>query len=728
MSVSSATERSAGSSAHAGSASDTDVTVAAGYDGGGDGVDGWAATLSRLAPAADDGSRIDQIRMLEDIKAGCAAAQARITAAFAASQREANTPASDDGDAAAMREGTAGAPDRVGPAPAASAGTAAARAQRRAKAVRLASRSAAAQIALARRESPQRGGRFVGLADVLVGEMPSTLAALEAGVINEYRAMIIVRETACLSRDQRAAVDAEIADNLDGLGDSRIEALVKGIAYRIDPEAATKRAVRAAGDRRVSLRPAPDAMGYLTGLMPIAAAVACYAALCRHVDTQPAEDGDTRTRDQRIIDEYIARITGSSGGGRRAQDEGASGVPPVPNPTTPASGKQDLTEEPPEKADGCASAEDGDAGACDGTSPQQADGREPDAHDGAPPPSATPRSDDDQGGTRSSTEHDRPTAENDAEPTDVTERHPAGATTGPDTVEDPVAAVRDAYERAVQRDRVRHRSPDPVPDESPPDQADRTGPAPGAEGSARGDPPAEPAISDAPREQQPARDPASAHDFPSGTGVVINLVITDRTLFADGADPALLPGNHPIPGPLARRMVSELPDSARMWIRRLYTRPGSGELVAADSQQRTFPLGMRHILFTRDQICRTPWCNAPARHADHVKPCAEGGATSLANGQALSEDCNYTRTAPGWSAHQDPDQPGRIIVTTPTGHSYPSPCPDLLPGHTDASKGTADPDRSDLPVSTDDPNGTDMPGHMDLPGPGERAGPLGRTG
>ena len=42
-----------------------------------------------------------------------------------------------------------------------------------------------AEIALARRESPSRGGRLLGLAKALATEMPRTLAALQSGQLNE---------------------------------------------------------------------------------------------------------------------------------------------------------------------------------------------------------------------------------------------------------------------------------------------------------------------------------------------------------------------------------------------------------------------------------------------------------------------------------------------------------------------------------------------------------------
>jgi hypothetical protein len=538
------------------------------------------------------------------------------------------------------------------------------RAERRAKAERLAKRSAAAQVALARRESPQRGGRFVGLADVLTQEMPRTLSALASGVINEWRANIIVRDTACLTVQQRRQVDADIADKLEGLGDARLHALVTGIAYRLDPKAATERSVRAASDRRISVRPAPDAMAYLTGLMPMAAAVACYASLCRYVDTQPAVEGDTRTRDQRIVDEYIVRLTGTSAAGI------ANNRPAYADDLAMADDRDGHSDGVgDEVAGGMDDNAGGDevAGAVDdNTGCDEADGDEAtgtDDSDGVGDEVAVGMDDEAGGGEATGT----------ANPGHGAHGHGEAAVTDSDlasagaTDADPVAAVRAAYERAVSRSasadgaepstnpaRERHRSDRPEP---------RT---------------------EDPRRQhgRPRPGDRSAWHLPSGTGVVLNLVITDRTLFAGGDDPVILPGNHPIPAPLARRMLTDLPPEAKVWIRRLYTRPDTGELVAQESRGREFSPAMRRLLLTRDQTCRTPWCNALSRHADHLRPAAADGPTRLDNGQGLSEDCNYTRTAPGWSAGRDPDRPGDIVVTTPTGHRYRSPCPDLIPGHT----------------------------------------------
>ncbi|MEB7448875.1 HNH endonuclease, partial [Arthrobacter koreensis] len=102
----------------------------------------------------------------------------------------------------------------------------------------------------------------------------------------------------------------------------------------------------------------------------------------------------------------------------------------------------------------------------------------------------------------------------------------------------------------------------------------------------------------------------------------------------------------------------------RVTLRRLYLDPVSGELTAMESKARAFPAGLARMIRTRDQTCRTPWCDAPIRHIDHIEPHAEGGRTSYTNGQGLCEACNQAKEAPGWSAvtvrTTAPDSPARI--------------------------------------------------------------------
>lgn len=141
--------------------------------------------------------------------------------------------------------------------------------------------------------------------------MPYTLAALESGALTEWRATLIVRESACLDVDDRRILDAELcgdATSLDGMGDARIAAAAKAIAYRLDPHAVVDRAAKAETERTVTIRPAPDTMTYLTALLPVAQGVSVYAALRRAADTT----FDDRSRGQIMADTLVERVTGRS--------------------------------------------------------------------------------------------------------------------------------------------------------------------------------------------------------------------------------------------------------------------------------------------------------------------------------------------------------------------------------------------------------------------------------
>ena len=378
-----------------------------------------------------DAERIDQISELERLKAAAAAAQARITEAFDRSQRQAAPSLKPASEVA---------------------------------------RSITTQVALARRESPARGQQHVGVALSLVREMPETHEALTHGRISEWRATLIVRETATLTCEDRLQVDAELAPQLDGAGDRRVADLARKIAYRLDPGAAMRRNQKAENDRRVTIRPAPDTMSNVTGLLPVVQGVAVYAALRTHAKTLRAE-GDPRTISQIMADTFYTRLTGQE-----------------------------------------------------------------------------------------------------------------------------VSAV----------------------------------------------------------------------------GVEVQLVMNERTLLRGDHEPAHVPGYGTIPASLARRIVRE---SHKTWLRRLYTAPHSGELVAMDSRRRTFRGKLRDLTILRDQTCRTPWCDAPIAHVDHARSTRRGGRTTAANGQGLCEACNYTKEAPGWRADLVTTAGHTVEVTTPTGHRYRSSPP-----------------------------------------------------
>jgi hypothetical protein len=474
-------------------------------------VQEWVTTLATLSRDVSDIERIDLLRSLEELKGAAAAAQARASADFDLSQRE------EQRDAGEPRS-------RIG-------------------------RGIAEQVALARRDSPVRGGRHLGLAKALVHEMPHTLTALTLGRISEWRASLLVRETAYLDLAHRAAIDEELAgpqrlDALTRMGDRELVDAVKRIAYRLDPHAVTKRARRAEGERTVTLRPAPDTMSYLTALLPVAHGVACLASLNQSAAAARAA-GDPRSKGQVMADALVAALTD-------------------PHPSS-----------------------------------------NPGDHAGSNPGTSTGN-------------------------------HPGGTDCGATGHADVGSAGSGAAGSGAAGSGVA---------------------GSGAAGSGA----------------------AGSGAAGSGEGAVkaisLQLVMTDRTLFARDHEPAYLVGYGTVPAGWARDLIREA--AAQVWLRRLYTHPGTGDLLAADARARLFTGANREVLIGRDRVCRTPWCDAPIRHGDHPTGKKDGGETSLDNGQGLCEQCNYAKEALGWRAHatSPPGDRHTVTVTTPTGHRYHSRAP-----------------------------------------------------
>jgi len=163
------------------------------------------------------------------------------------------------------------------------------------------------------------------------------------------------------------------------------------------------------------------------------------------------------------------------------------------------------------------------------------------------------------------------------------------------------------------------------------------------------------------------------------SGVEIQLVMTDRTLFQGDSEPARLNGYGVVPAGWARAMVTAGEgghgQDLRVLLRRLYTAPGSGDLLGIDSRARLFSASQRRFLEARDHSCRAPYCDAPIRHYDHVVPWRDGGPTSLSNGAGLCEACNHSKELRGWRVRTRSGPRHTIDVETPTGHRYRSAAP-----------------------------------------------------
>jgi hypothetical protein len=157
----------------------------------------------------------------------------------------------------------------------------------------------------------------VRLSRVLVDEMPCTRRALRAGHITEWRATILVRETACLSLEDRQEVDRRLAGNavrLESMGDRRLEGAARSMAAELDAAACVLRRRVAESQRRVTLGPVPDTMTRLSAELPVATGVAVWKSLSDAADSARSA-GDPRSRGQVMVDTLVDRVLGTTGGG-----------------------------------------------------------------------------------------------------------------------------------------------------------------------------------------------------------------------------------------------------------------------------------------------------------------------------------------------------------------------------------------------------------------------------
>ncbi len=158
--------------------------------------------------------------------------------------------------------------------------------------------------------------------------------------------------------------------------------------------------------------------------------------------------------------------------------------------------------------------------------------------------------------------------------------------------------------------------------------------------------------------------------------MALKVVQSAESLLGDDCTAAWIPWCGHVPATVARGLAAASPEQ-RSTIQRLFHFPDTGALVAMERHAAQFPQELRDFIAMRDQVCRTPWCNAPVRHADHAVSRARGGVSSAHNGQGLCEGCNYAKESPGWRHRpvSAPMHPHTVDITTPTGHRHRSTAP-----------------------------------------------------
>src|SRR5262245_11406042 len=164
----------------------------------------------------------------------------------------------------------------------------------------------------------------------------------------------------------------------------------------------------------------------------------------------------------------------------------------------------------------------------------------------------------------------------------------------------------------------------------------------------------------------------SAGDVNVEVGIVMPIT---ALLDPERGGSAEIVGHGPIPAGIARDILATT-HGKRTW-RRLFTAPDGGPLIGCDPRRRRFTGALAHLITIRDHgRCRDAFCDAPARHFDHIDPHRERGPTSYPNGRGVCARGNYVREMPGWKVEVVHDGLGRhphtVRTTTPTGHTYTS--------------------------------------------------------
>ncbi|WP_332642462.1 HNH endonuclease [Aeromicrobium sp.] len=155
--------------------------------------------------------------------------------------------------------------------------------------------------------------------------------------------------------------------------------------------------------------------------------------------------------------------------------------------------------------------------------------------------------------------------------------------------------------------------------------------------------------------------------------VEIQLVMDAPTMLGQDGEPVDLVGYGPISPDIADDLIAHAPNPS---IRRLLTDPVDGTLLVREPRRRRFDSLTRSHIRARDRMCRMPGCDARIRDDDHIHDHSRGGVTTHQNGQGLCKRSHTIKSLPGWKVTTE----GRTTIwQTPTGHTYRSDPPPLLP-------------------------------------------------
>ncbi|MQA62613.1 MAG: DUF222 domain-containing protein, partial [Actinophytocola sp.] len=160
-------------------------------------------------------------------------------------------------------------------------------------------------------------------------------------------------------------------------------------------------------------------------------------------------------------------------------------------------------------------------------------------------------------------------------------------------------------------------------------------------------------------------EPGSA-DAAGSAGAMVYLHMPIDTALAMSDDGAELTGYGPIPGPIARDIMTR----KHSILRKLLVDPGTGKIEGLGRRRYRLTQALRDLITARDRECN--WCHRPAQFCDidhEAEWAKDHGTTDPTNLNAKCEKEHYLKNADGWHLHVDVDT-GTATITTPAGRTY----------------------------------------------------------
>ena len=167
---------------------------------------------------------------------------------------------------------------------------------------------AADEVATALHQSTGTAAFRTRQATALLDRLPATLAAWEAGLLDQRRVTTITQGTVNLTAEHAALVEARVLPKAPSQTAAQLQAAIKRAIISVDPAGAEERHETARKGRRVAVNPEDDGMASLWALLPAPDAVAAFEWLTRLARGCGADD--PRTMDERRADLAAALLSG----------------------------------------------------------------------------------------------------------------------------------------------------------------------------------------------------------------------------------------------------------------------------------------------------------------------------------------------------------------------------------------------------------------------------------